>query len=230
MELPQLLIFVIFGGLVLALAIFGWYQSHKRRNALAEWAAARGWTFDVARRRDFEQLYPDFDCLRQGSGRYAFNLLNGQQGDYACQGFDYHYETYSTDSKGNRQTQHHYFSALVVTVDVPLKLLAIRPETVFDKVGQLLGFSDIEFESDRFNREFHVRAPDRRWAFDVLHQETMEFLLAAPRFSVQLSGAHVIAYRSRLFQPIDFEQAIDVATGIIDRLPAYLHHEWKQEF
>ena len=65
-------------------------------------------------------------------------------------------------------------------------------------MGEFFGFDDIDFESDEFSREFCVKAADRRWAFDVIHQATMEFLLAAPRFTIELAGPRVMAYRDEL--------------------------------
>ena len=56
---------------------------------------------------------------------------------------------------------------------------------------------------------------------------TMEFLLAAPRFTIELAGPRVIAYRSNRFDADEFEHALQVLAGIIDRLPNYLLREWK---
>ena len=47
---------------------------------------------------------------------------------------------------------------------------------------------EIEFESTEFSKEFHVKSPDRRWAFDVLSQATMEFLLALPQVHPGISA------------------------------------------
>ena len=146
-------------------------------------------------------------------------MLAGPERGRQVRGFDYHYETYSTDKDGGRTTHHHYFSALVFELDVYVKPLLIRSETFFDKIGEFFGADDIDFESDRFSREFFVKSPDRRWAFDVIGQSTMEFLLAAPRFTIQFGGLHVIAFRDALFEPVEFEQACQVLGGILDRIP-----------
>ena len=132
---------------------------------------------------------------------------------------DYHYETYSTDSKGRRTTHHHYFSAVVVETAPSLKPLFIRGESFFDKIGEFMGFDDIDFELAEFSSSFHVTAPDKRWAFDVLHQEAMEFLLNSPRFALEFHGGRVVAYRNNTFSTADFESALEVVSGLIDRLP-----------
>jgi hypothetical protein len=222
------ILFLILGlAAVAGLAIYQYYRSQQRKQELAALAARYGWLYQPGKDRGMESRFGAFSCLQKGSNRYAYNILEGKYTGRSICGFDYHFETYSTDSKGNRQTHHHYFSAVVLDTQLPLKPLIIRPEGFFDKIGEFFGMDDIDFESDEFSRQFHVTSPDRRWAFDVIHQETMEFLLAAPRFKIELAGPRVIAYRSNCFDPDEFEHALEVSAGIIDRLPNYLLREWK---
>jgi hypothetical protein len=220
-----IVILVLFLVLIVGGAIYGNYTSEQRRKALSAIAQRRGWTFCPEHNTGIEARFPAFACLFEGSDRYAFNVLEGmvKQG-HAC-GFDYHYETESTDSKGDRTTHQHLFSALVLDVGLPLRPLLIRPETFFDKIGAFFGYDDIDFESDEFSRRFCVKAEERRWAFDVIGQATMEFLLAAPEFTIQFAGRSVMAVRTGVFDPDEFEQALAVVAGIIDRLPADVRRE-----
>lgn len=90
---------------------------------------------------------------------------------------------------------------------------------------EFFGVDDIDFESAQFSREFRVKSPDKKWAYDVLHQRTMEFLLSNPRFSIEFDTEHVICWRNRRFNLQTRESAIGVAEGILDRLPEYLIRE-----
>ncbi len=194
----------------------------KRRQELSDWGAARGLTFSATKDKTLESRFPGFSCLRQGDHRYADNLLTGKWSDRDYLSFDYHYETHSSSGKGGTQTQHHHFSAVVLESSVPLKPLLIRPEGVFDKLAGFFGFDDINFESAEFSRKFYVKAPDKKWAYDVIHQRTMEFLLERPRFNLQLDGHFVIAWRHSTFKPADLEQAAGLIQGVLDGLPEYL--------
>jgi hypothetical protein len=142
--------------------------------------------------------------------------------------FDYHYETHSTDSKGQRQTHHHHFSAVIVGSDVPLKPLLIRPEGFFDRVKGFFGFEDINFESAEFSRKFFVAAPDRKWAYDVLHQRAMEFLLVSPVFSLRFDTQCVIAWRSATFEPAEFTQALTLVRGLLEQIPDFVVKEQRR--
>lgn len=212
------LIFVAFAAVIIALAIYSHKVAEKRKLAIAAWAAKRGLSFTRERDYQFPGRYR-FSALNTGSQRYAYNISSGRAGEHELRAFDYHYETYSTDSKGRRTTHHHYMSAVVIETDLRLKPLSIRTENFFDKVGEFVGFDDIDFELAEFSREFHVKSPDKRWAFDVLHQEAMEFLLASPRFRIEFEGRSAVAWKQATFKPEEFEEALNVVSGLVARLP-----------
>jgi hypothetical protein len=214
---------VIIGAI--ALAVFGYYQAAQRCKAIAAWAAANGLRFEPGSDHRFDDRFAGFSCLGKGSNRYAHNIMHGSwrsHDDRRLTAFDYHYATYSTDSKGRRRTHHHHFSAVVIHTLLPLTPLFIRPEGFFDKVTEFFGYDDIDFESAEFSRRFHVKSSDKQWAFDVIHQATMEFILAAPRYTLQFAGREIIAYNNSRFSASEFESAIAVIEGILDRLPQYL--------
>ena len=223
---------LIIGAVVLAFiafAVWGAYAAAQRKKELTAWAQANGLSFSTGRDGSFDDRYGAFDALRRGSNRYAHNIMRGRRDDRPVCAFDYHYETYSRDKKGRRQTHHHHFSAVIVDCPLPLKPLRIRPEGFFDKVTEFFGMDDIDFELDAFSRAFHVTSPDKPWAFDVIHQATMEFLLSAPRFTIHMEGGAVMVYRGGTMKADTFGSALDVACGILDRLPRYLLNEMKSE-
>jgi hypothetical protein len=94
-----------------------------------------------------------------------------------------------------------------------------------DKVTEFFGYDDIDFESAEFSRKFYVQSPDRKWAYDVLHQRAMEFLLVSPVFSLRFDTQCVIAWRSATFEPAEFTQALTLVRGLLDQLPGYLVKE-----
>jgi hypothetical protein len=222
---PVLLLFGGFIVLFAVVAIIGYIQAKRRRKAMKKLARSLGLLFHPGRDHRMDDRFGAFSCLHKGSRRYAFNVLHGTYHERQLLAFDYHYETYSTGSKGQRRTNHHYFSAVIIDVGLPLKPLFIRPEGFFDKVTEFFGYDDIDFELNEFSRQFYVKAEDKKWAFDVIHQSTMEFLLGVPKFKLQFAGSFVIAYRGSRFGIEDFHQAIGVIEGIVERFPDYLVRE-----
>lgn len=207
------------------LAYLGHLAEKKRREELRTWAASLGLSFSEARDSGMDDRFPEFDCLREGSRRYAYNIARGTWNGRGLLAFDYHYETYSTDSKGNRTTTHHHFSAAIIEPDFPLKPLFIRPEGFFDKVKASFGFDDIDFESAEFSKKFFVKADDRKWAYDVIHARTMEYLLASPKLAIEFDTTSIIVYEHgthRRWTPQEFEKHAGVVHGVLDRLPDYV--------
>lgn len=227
MDFPIIIIpiVIIFVGIIILSA----YLSAKRKKELALWAQAKGWSFSPEKDHSFDDRFPNFKLLRQGENRYAYNIIRGEWDERTLLAFDYHYKTHSRNSKGHRQTHHHKFSAVIVESKLPLKPLFIRPEGFFDKITEFFGLDDIDFESAEFSRTFYVKSNDRRWAYDVLHARTMEFLLDSPRFTIQFDRFHVFAARSSTFKVTDFQDALGVIKGILDRFPPYLVKQLKGE-
>jgi hypothetical protein len=215
----QFFIIFLFVALIIGLIVLGQMQAKKRQAELQQWAASRGLSFNPDSDSSMDSRYPKFSCLQEGDDRYAFNIMQGSIAGRSILAFDYHYETESTDSKGDHTTTDWEFSAVIVHPGLPLKPLSIRTETFMDKVGAFMGFEDINFESADFNRQFFVKSPDRRWAFDVLSQHSMEFLLASPRFTLEMDDACMIAYRNTTFSAGEFQAALEVIEGLLDRIP-----------
>jgi hypothetical protein len=217
-DVSGVLVFVAIAGVIIALAIWSHKVAEKRKLAIAAWAATRGLSFTRNRDAAMGSRY-EFGCLNEGDNRYAHNISRGRIDGHDVCAFDYHYQTYSRNSKGQRQTHHHHFSVAIVETPLHLKPLSIREENFFDKVGEFVGFDDIDFELAEFSRAFHVKSGDRKWAFDVLHQESMEFLLASPRYLIEFQGNCVMARRRSTFKPEDFDPAFQVSTGLLAKLP-----------
>lgn len=223
-----ILVLIVIVVAVIGLAVWNRRLRDRRRKELAEWARLNEFGFLPAEDYSIGSHYQFFKCLQRGDNRYGYNIMEGISGKRVVCAFDYHYETHSSDSKGNRQTHHHHFSAVVVEAGLPLKPLFIRPEGFLDKVTEFVGFDDIDFESAEFSKRFFVKSPDRRWAYDVLHQATMELMLCYPRFSIDFQVSQIMAYwDNKTFSLGDFGSALKVVTGILDGLPDSVVRELK---
>lgn len=215
-----ILIFAVVAVVIIALVIVGAKQAADRRRRLAAWAASMGLSFDPDRDRGFVDRYPRFAMLKAGDqDRYAFNVMRGERHERVVACFDYHYETTSTDSKGNRSTHSHHFSAVILDTRLPLRELSIHPESFIHRIGEFFGFDDIDFESAEFSRRFKVTSPDRRWAYDVIHPATMEFMLERPRYTLQVAAGDVMLSDGKRWDEAGFAAALEYAERFLDLIP-----------
>jgi hypothetical protein len=197
-----------------------WWLEKQRRETIRAWAQSQGYRFRAGRDSELARRYPDFKVLHRGRNRFAKHVVSGEVEGRSFEAFDYQY---TTGHGKNRRT--HRLSAIVLRSPHLLIPLRIRREHLFDRIGEFLGFDDIDFESAEFSRKFHVSSPDRKWAFDVLHNRTIEYLLRECFANLEFDGWHVIVYRGNRFNPAEFERALSLASGILDRIPDYAVRE-----
>ena len=149
------------------------------------------------------------------------NRMAGKLGGRGVEAFDY---SYTTGSGKDRHTTT--LSVVLVASEIELKSLVIRPESFFDKLAEFLGWDEIKFESAEFSRRFHVKSPDRKWAYDVIDQRMMDFLLQSnTRLHIQFCGECIVLWGGGTFDVAMFERALSVGCGMLDRLPAYVVKE-----
>jgi len=211
----------------------------RREKELREWTRSKGFTYSATEALMKFHCQP-FECLQKGDYCYSYNIIEGTSGNRPFRAFDYYYRYESSSSDGEswspglwlmgKDRTDHHFSAVVIEAGIPLKPLFIRPEGFFDKVTEFVGLDDIDFESTEFSQRFRVKSPDRRWAYDVVHQKAMELMLAHPGFLIDFRGSQVIAYyHDKMFSLAEFDSALKVVTGIVDYLPLDVVEGLKQE-
>ncbi len=218
MHMPSAVPCIVFAAMpiIAVLVVMGIISAVRRRREFVAWAAARGLTLYPDDDREMDERYP-FDCLQQGHDRLAYDICTGVIDGYEILLFHYDYETGSGDDESTWT-----LSAVILQSPFPLRPLLIRPEGMLDRVSAFFGADDIDFESAEFSRRFFVKSPDRKWAYDIIHQRMMEFLLESPQLTVEFSEDTMIVWDNGVFSIREFENAINLATGIMDRIPEYV--------
>ncbi len=183
--------FFIIGIIILVIAgiIFGQIQAKKRREAMQALAQQIGFTFSPDKDRSFASQFGFINEMGKGQNRYAHNILSGvaQDGSH-CHVFDYHYETKSRDSKGRTRTNHHHFSIFTLMLPKRFHELTIRPEGLFSKIVQGIGFDDIDFESLEFSKRYEVKSKDKKFAYDFCNAQMIDYLLNQPNYMIEVEG------------------------------------------
>ncbi len=213
---------IFFIGVVIVIGVLSSIAAKKRRVAFELIAAQLGLRFSAEKDRGIPAHYSFLNKLDQGSNRYAYNMLTGVYANHQVMVFDYHYETYSRDNKGNRQTHHHYFSFFMLMLDRSFPELTIGPEGFLSKFAQAVGYDDIDFESHEFSRRFCVRSKDKKFAYDICHARAMEYLLANPDLIVEIEGPVVAIAFSHCLEPAQIPGNLERLATLRGLMPAYL--------
>lgn len=219
-EFEPLLLFFLFGALVIVIVVIGAIQAKKRREAWEKLAANLGCSFSRYDPYNIDS-YPH-SLFNHGHARQASNVLSGRVDGTDLMCFDYRYKTSSGSGK-NRSEQTHHFTCLMLTAPISFQNLWIRPESFLDRMGEFFGLDDIDFESEEFSRRFYVKCSDKKFAYDVLHARAMELLLECGKIHLEAQGGQLLFYYSGVKRvPDDIEPMIRRSLKFIELIPNYL--------
>jgi hypothetical protein len=143
-----------------------------------------------------------FALFRKGDGRGCENVLTGVWEGLPIREADYWYYDETSDGRGGRSRSYHYFSVIVAELPCDVPHVSIERENLLTRFADHLGFTDIQFESEEFNRMFRVAANDREFAFKLVDARMMQWLLlTGGHFSFEVLGPNLLAYSSRRTAP-----------------------------
>ncbi|MCP4291323.1 MAG: hypothetical protein GY780_05750 [bacterium] len=207
----------LFFVIIIVFAIYAWQQEQKRRAALRHWCRRQGWKMLDHSIQGWNRDYPGIKLFQRGRGREGDNIITGHFRDRPVTLLDYEYVT---GSGKNRTTHRH--GVTLLSCDFPTIPLQIRREHIFDKVGEFIGAGDINFESAEFSRKFYVKSADRKWAYDVIHTRTMEYLLQAPEYSVEFGFGEIAIIKTGRCNGEHYEEMVAMAMKLHDLIPDYV--------
>jgi hypothetical protein len=164
------------------------------------------------------QTYDFLSALDHGDNRYASNILSGFYRNHEILAFDYRYSVGSGKNK-----RHIQFTFFMLRLPRPFPELRVYPENLFSKIGQTLGFEDIDFESVEFSRAFVVRSPDKKYAYDICHARMMEYLLNHRDRSIEIKGEWITTGSgSKRVDPENITHWLNMLVEIRELFPQYL--------
>lgn len=194
-----------------------WHLKQRRRSELRALALAHGLAFSPADHSNLLALR--FRLFRKGDGRGIDNVLSGTWQGQDFRAFDYwYYDQSSTSNGGNRRT-YHRFSCVVFDIEAYLPDLEVTREGPFSRVADHVGFRDLDFESEEFNRKFQVWAPVREFAYEFIDARVIRLLLSLEaNYCFETSGSSLLMYRKGL-RVHGFVPLIGAAVALRKRIP-----------
>ncbi len=224
--MPVLIIILVIVGVSIAI-YFSYLQQKKRREAMAALAAELGWAFHPGRDTSHDDEYAHFEIFRRGHSRAAYNTLCDEitidERRYPAKMGDFTYKVTRSSGKSTSTTTYR-FSYLILHIPFQnLPDLLIRREGMFDKIAGAFGFDDIDFESSQFSREFHVKSPDKRFAYDVITPRMMEFLMSSDAMSIDIEqGRCCISNGKHKWEPFEFKARVKWIAQFFNLWPEHL--------
>ena len=207
---------------VVVVAIVGGYVisrriTQKRRAALTAVAGSLGFRYSPD--DPFDTVDLPFALFKRGDGRGVENMLWGIAGNLAVRLCDYWYYDQTTDSNGSRHRTYHRFSCATTSIDAYVPGITVGRENVLTRLGGALGFDDIEFESEEFNRAFRVKSGTPKFAYDMIDARMMAFLLdASSGCTFEVVGSDLLCATGRV-RPADLPSLLKVLQSFHAHVP-----------
>lgn len=133
-----------------------------------------------------------FHLFSQGHSKKIRNLLRGTVRDSNIALFDYQY----TVGAGKNR---HTWSQTVISLQLQgrnLPAFSMRPEHVWHKLGSMMGYQDIDFESNpAFSKKYLLRGRDDAAIRGIFTSRVLTFFESEPGLCVEADGRRLIVYR-----------------------------------
>lgn len=210
---------LVLTGIVL-LVVWGIVSENRRRAALEAFAQSRGWTFSRDVPDDVLAAAEIFHPFGIGHRRRASNLLQGSSGATTWFFFDYRYTTGS----GKHQTTHQYGIALAA-LPFSFPHTRLRRQHFGDDMASWVGIRDLQFESDEFNRRYHVVSDDPQFAHALVDSSMMEWLMSEDGFHIEIAGAWCAVNATGRYDPPAMERTMERVEAFLGRVPRFVRQD-----
>ncbi|MCX5752283.1 MAG: hypothetical protein NTW97_01420 [Candidatus Krumholzibacteria bacterium] len=187
-----ILLVLVAAALVGVVIFFNHRSQKKRAEAMARVAGDLKLAFAPEGDEAAMSEHAAFHLFLQGRSKKIRNLMRGTVRDSNIAIFDYQY----TVGAGKHQ---HTWSQTVISLRPQgrnLPAFTMRPENVFHKLGSMMGYQDIDFESNpTFSKKYLLRGPDDAAIRSVFTSRVLMFFESEPGLCVEADGRTLIVYR-----------------------------------
>lgn len=214
-------IFILFFAIAVGLVLAGILNEKKRRERFQAYARTHSYRYSPDKDRSFDEQFAHFPGMRSGSNRYFRHRFQAQSGDKTFVGGEYHYQITTSNGKSS-STSHYFFTVVLFQLPKFLGEVSIREEGIFDRMKAAFGWDDIDFASSAFSERFHVCAPNRNVAFELIQPSTMEFLMSHQTFELYLKGTWLMVRRKGKFRISDLIELKALGEGFLADIPGFV--------
>jgi hypothetical protein len=217
-----LVILVVLIGI--AVLVINWQLRKRKVAAFRAFAARRGWRY-VERDNRLAKRFLGAP-FGKGSARRCTHVFIGEHRGRLLTAFEYIYEE-TSGTGDDRRTTTYRNTVVALSTPAARPTLEVSREGFGRKLLGLVGIRDLQLESDEFNKAFLIRAEDDKFAYDILHPRTMEWMLADQRCQDQpfrFERADLLTWRKGSIDLQTVVWLLDYLCDVLDRVPTYV---WK---
>ena len=214
--MEAVLIFVGILTIIGIIFVVGFWMDRKRREAIQKIAEQLGLTFYPDGLDSALQGIDHFKLFNHGRARKQSKAIVAEsEGTFLCI-FDYQY----TVGSGKHSHTHRQTVAAIKSPALQMPEFAMKNEGLFNKIGGMLGFQDIDFESHpTFSKMFLLTGNNEQAIRKLFRPELLEYFESRKGISVEGGyGAFVYYVPDRQVKPDDIKSFMTTAYEIYSQL------------
>ena len=189
---------LIIGAVVVTIGVgayFAWLSEKKRTAALADVALRLGFSFEGKVSNEEAATLGSFHLFKVGRSRKGKNLMRGKSNGAEAIVLDYQYTI------GSGKSSHTYSQTVVIYAAsagaAALPDFTLGPEHWWDKVGEVFGHRDINFESsEEFSKHYLLKGPDEAAIRTLFGAEPLGYFAQHQGWSVEAAGGSLVIYHT----------------------------------
>jgi len=184
----------------------------KRKEKVAGVADSLGLSYVADDDESLRNRFSGMTLFQTGHTKSSGNCMSGDSGDVRISIFDY---TYTTGSGKHKSTRRMTVVALE-SANLRIPSFSMRPESIFDKLGGMLGFQDIDFDDDQeFSNSFVLKGENEEAIRKLFQRDLREGFVAKSGINVEATPGKLICYRgSSRSKPEDYPNLLKEAYEI----------------
>ncbi len=200
---------------MLVIIAYAYWSEKKRKEELKTAACRMGFSFSPQKDHHLPSATGNMNIFTTGHSQEAYNIMRGEISRIPWTVFDYNYTT------GIGKHSHTYTQTIASTQlnDISLPKFTIGPESFFHKLGDLIGYKDIDFNTHpQFSKKYLLKGPDetairKLFTQDILHH----FEKRAGTATLETDKNTLIVYTSgRKVNPKDLRTFLTSASEVVN--------------
>jgi len=168
--------------------------------------------------------FANIDPFGKGHSRTCANIFGGNLNGSGILVFDYTYKITTSNGKSTTTTTYQH-QIVARTVPCLLPRFTMQPENFMLRIGEKLGYREVEFESEEFNKRWFVRGEDTKQIYDLLHPRAMERLLNTDRHRWDFLGNQIVVVASGHRTAAEIDRLIVDTDEFIALIPSYFRQD-----
>lgn len=186
---------VLFGvlgvGVVVLLICLEIRRQRLRTEAFQKVAAEMGFEFFPTGQEGFWGDLSKFHLFQQGHSKHFRNLMRGTAMGLEVCIFDYQFTT----GHGKHAVRWRQTAIGFQSPDLNLPDFGMRPEGFWQRLGQWLGYQDIDFEShEQFSKQYVLRGSDEAAVRNLFRERVLDYFTDHAGMNVEGHGDRLLVY------------------------------------